>query len=177
MLPAALTSVWEQVSVSSCKAAYSSKVCVLEGVRKAWFPGERRVSLAWVCDSNGHQASFQAERKGTVKRGGGASQGSNENHPSISWRQWHEGEKKRVWSLDAFPELRQGVSWEGKLSKFQSLCFDLLFQLSSFTSALRKLESVNEIQLKQLDMQQILDCSNKVGANPKKNSQCMLKNG
>lgn len=71
MLPAALTSVWEQVSVSSCKAAYSSKVCVLEGVRKAWFPGERRVSLAWVCDSNGHQASFQAERKGTVKRGVG----------------------------------------------------------------------------------------------------------
>lgn len=26
------------------------------------FPGERRVSLARVCDFNGHQASFQAER-------------------------------------------------------------------------------------------------------------------
>ncbi len=35
------------------------------------FPGERRVSLAREGDSNGHQASFQTERKGTVKRGWG----------------------------------------------------------------------------------------------------------
>lgn len=36
------------------------------------FPGERRVSLARVCDFNGHQASFQAE-KGL--RGGGLGEG------------------------------------------------------------------------------------------------------
>lgn len=41
------------------------------------FPGERRVSLAQVCDFNGHQAFFQA-----VKGMGGAGQRSNENHPS-----------------------------------------------------------------------------------------------
>lgn len=39
------------------------------------FPGERRVSLAREGDSNGHQASFQAERKGTVKRGWGGREG------------------------------------------------------------------------------------------------------
>lgn len=44
------------------------------------FPGERRVSLAQVCDFNGHQAFFQAV-KGIGRRGWGG-QRSNENHPS-----------------------------------------------------------------------------------------------
>lgn len=63
------------------------------------FPGERRVSLAHVCDFNGHQAFFQAER-GMGGGGERVGQKSNENRLScnvtdgereggrVSWKFW-----------------------------------------------------------------------------------------
>lgn len=93
------------------------------------FPGEIKVSLAWDGDSNGHQASFQTEKEGTVKSGGGkggrgaGSQESNENRPSILWRQWHKGSKKGFEVLEAFPVVSQPLWGEGcPRSKFQLQC-------------------------------------------------------
>ena len=134
----------EHQSVFCCKAAYSSFTfhCLFleEGGGGDWegprFPGERKVSLAREGDSNGHQASFQTERKGTVKReGGGGEQGSNENHPSISWRQW-QGERKKksgFEGLEAFPEAHQPISWDGCLSP--SLCLSVLIKFTSWNKA------------------------------------------
>lgn len=78
-----------------------------------------------------------SRRQGTVKRGWGGEQGSNENHPSISWRQWRRERKRGFEALEAFPEARQAISWEGCLSPSFSLCM-LIYSISSrsFTSVL-----------------------------------------
>lgn len=89
------------------------------------FPGERRVPLAQEGDSNGHQASFQTKRKGTVERGGGGLESREvikTIHPSpyVSdvWR-----------GKESVNNIMGGVP----LSKLQSL---LIYLISSWVSLL-----------------------------------------
>lgn len=157
----------ERQSVFCCKAAYSSKVCFWRGVN--WegprFQGERKVSLAREGDSNGHQASFQTERKGTVERGGGEERREviKTTHPSPDVSDMGREKKKSGFELlEAFPEARQPISWDGRLSLqvSVSLCWFTLSTLE-FHVCFEQTKSinVNEIQLNQLDMQQIV-CNN-----------------
>lgn len=129
------------------------------------FPGERRVSLAREGDSNGHQASFQTERKGAVKKrvcGGGVESREvmKTIHPSLDVSdKGREKEGLKFWklSLNCVNQSRG----RGAASLSFSLCVDLLYRLLSFTSVLEQAESiyVNKIQLNQLDMRCITACS------------------
>lgn len=130
-------------------------------MRKAWFPGERRVSLAWEWDSNGHQASFQAEKKGTVKRRGGAKSKEvmKTIHPSPDVSGMRERKRGfEVWKLS----LKCVKGSHGRGSSLQASLFWFTFSALQFHFCFAQAESVyaNEIQLKQLDMQQTPACSN-----------------
>lgn len=134
-------------------------------------------------DSQGKEGSLWPERvilmdtrlpsrqkaRETVKRGWGKGGGEGkwdgvENrevmktiHPSPDV---NDTVRKRGFEiLEAFPEVRQPISWEGHLSPSFSLCVDLLYQ---FCFCFGRAESinVNDIQLNQLDMQRIIACSN-----------------
>lgn len=86
-------------------------------------------------DSNGHQASFQTERKAIVKRGGGGLESREVMktiHPSPDVSDVRR--EKEFESLEAFPEVRQ------PLSKFQSV---LIYLISSeFHFCFKEAESI-----------------------------------
>lgn len=96
------------------------------------FPGERRVSLAREGDSNGHQASFQPERKG---KGGGVVKSREVMktiHPSPDVSDTgREKEGLKFWKLS----LKCVNQSHGRGTSLQvSVRVDLLYQLFSFTS-------------------------------------------